>query len=88
MRAYRLLVESDSLEHSVYNICSGVPRLGYDFINLLAKEFNVELPGERAEGPSVVYGSYDRLKQTTGWTPEISIEQTIKDFAAWRKAQI
>lgn len=87
VRAYRLLAESDSLQYRTYNIASGAARLGYNIIQILAKEFDVELPGERIEGKSVIYGSAERLANDTGWATQIPIAQTIHDFAEWRKSQ-
>lgn len=89
VEAYALLALTgrENLHFDVYNISSGVPRLGYDVISLLAKEFGVELPGPRTEGGSIIYASHDRLTSDTGWSPRITIENTIKDFADWRKKQ-
>ncbi len=87
VRAYRLLAESDSLQYRTYNIASGAARLGYNIIQMLAKEFDMELPGTRTEGQSVIYGSAERLANDTGWATQIPIGQTIHDFAEWRKSQ-
>jgi GDP-4-dehydro-6-deoxy-D-mannose reductase len=87
VRAYRLLIEEESLNYQTYNIASGTAQLGYDVIDLLAKEFGVALPGERVEGQSVIYGSAERIANDTGWAAQIPIEQTIRDFAQWRKSQ-
>lgn len=85
-KAYAELATSNNLRHDIYNIASGTPRLSYDVISLLARELDVELPGPRTEGESVIYASHERLTADTGWQPSVPIEQTIKDFAAWKRA--
>ena len=31
-------------------------------------------------------GSYDALREATGWEPEIPLEQTLRDALAWWRA--
>ena len=90
VKAYWLLLDKE-LPYSVFNVCSGKP-VAID--NLLAMfqelvDTKVSIVSEqermRSYDVPVVKGSYDRLKEATGWTPSLSIRQTLHDvFEYWR----
>jgi len=76
----------------VYNVASGTPRtiqsLVEQLIALASVPIRVEIDPERyrpADVP-IIYGSAAKLKQDTGWEPEIPFEQTIQDVLdEWRQ---
>lgn len=88
VRAYSSLALAPKLNHHVYNVCSGKSRSGQEILELLLSamglsgEIKVETDQSliRPNDPMELYGSSDRLRSETGWTPSISLEQTIKDF--------
>jgi len=94
--AYQLLATAKpgSLKSGIYNVCSGQPLSGQRILDLLlerfkAKGLSVEVDQSRIrpDDPPVLYGDCTALKTDTGWHPTIAIDQTIADFAAWRRKQ-
>lgn len=90
VRAYRLLLEKGQ-SGEVYNVCSGQARSGHDILNgLLAvtdtkPEVKQDPAKMRPADNPLIYGSYQKLKDATGWQPEISIETTLADaMSDWR----
>ncbi|MBN1873669.1 MAG: GDP-mannose 4,6-dehydratase [Anaerolineae bacterium] len=75
----------------VYNIASGVPRTIQSLVDQLLSLATVDIRIERdtdryrpADVP-IIYGSADKLKQDTGWVPEIPFQQTVSDvLEEWR----
>lgn len=93
-RAYAELVACDrsKLHHTIYNVCSGESRKGSDILRLLAEAFDapdlktqVDPKRIRPNDCMDIYGSNRRLADDIGWKPEISVEQMVKDYAAWKK---
>jgi GDP-4-dehydro-6-deoxy-D-mannose reductase len=89
-RAYRLLIEK-GVSGEVYNICSGRALSGHEILEgivgvvgnspKIAKNPKLMRP---ADNP-VIYGNNNKLKEATGWQPEIDIKQTLTDVVAdWR----
>lgn len=75
-----------------YNICSGKARVIGDVLDLLlnsskAKEIKVEKDPMRMR-PSdvqVLHGDFSKIKEQTGWKPEIPFEKTMSDLLDyWR----
>jgi GDP-4-dehydro-6-deoxy-D-mannose reductase len=94
-RAYVELatVGAERLNHTIYNICSGVSTKGTTILDLLKESFGasdveVKVDQSRIRPHDVmdIYGSRDRLTQDTGWQPEISVEQMVQDYANWKKS--
>ena len=90
VRAYRLLLEADTLEHRVFNVCSGRSRSGQELLDVMADamgldELAVEVDPARLRpgDPREIVGSADRLRAATGWAPELDIPTSISDFVAW-----
>ncbi len=94
-RAYSELAtcaQSD-LKHDIYNICSGKSISGQEILKFLCEAFSVadlqtKIDPSRIRPNEVmdIYGSRERLTQDTGWQPEISVEQMVKDFVTWQKS--
>jgi GDP-4-dehydro-6-deoxy-D-mannose reductase len=83
----------ENLNHSLYNICSGVSTEGMQVLDLLKSAFDgndisVEVDQSRIRPNDVmdIYGSRDRLSSDTGWEPTISVKQMVNDYAAWKKS--
>lgn len=94
IRAYLALLEQGR-SGEIYNICSGVEYRVRDLIMQMAglAGVEVELVQEesrlrRAEQRRVV-GSSEKLKRETGWTPGISIMETLKGVLSdWEAREI
>jgi GDP-4-dehydro-6-deoxy-D-mannose reductase len=87
VRAYRLLVELGR-PGEVYNVCSGRGVSVQEIADqLLAR---ARRPIRLVSDPDLVrpvevprlVGSYERLRETTGWQPVIPLEQTLADVLA------
>lgn len=86
-RAYAELALAPSLEHDTYNICSGKSLSGETILAHLQEitgieDVKVEVDPARIRPNDIedIYGDVSRLNKELGWTPEIAIKQTIKDF--------
>lgn len=82
-----VLCDDSSINHDIYNICSGKSISGKKILELLSgsmgvKNLKVEVDPSRLRKNEVmdIYGSFDRLKKDVDWQPTISIDQTIRDF--------
>ncbi len=91
-RAYVELALADSLNYDLYNICSGQSTKGTDILDLLKKAFGasdveVKVDQSRIRPNDVmdIYGSRQRLTDDTGWEPQFSVEQMVRDYAAWKQ---
>jgi GDP-4-dehydro-6-deoxy-D-mannose reductase len=90
-RAYRGLVSKGKTQ-TPYNVCRGTAYRVGDLLQILLSLTNVGV--EVREDPArmrpsdnpVVLGSHDRLTRDTGWTPAISIEQTLADILDYWRA--
>lgn len=88
--AYRLLLEKGR-SGEVYNICSHKPVSGKAILDMILKAVGgnvkiVEDPARmRPADTPVIEGSYDKLRNDTGWEPRIVLEKTIQDVVDdWR----
>jgi GDP-4-dehydro-6-deoxy-D-mannose reductase len=87
-KAYADLAASETLEFDLYNICSSQSHAGQEILDIMATSMGLQDAVKvetdqsliRPTDPLDVYGSYDRLREETGWEPEIPLEQTIQDF--------
>jgi GDP-4-dehydro-6-deoxy-D-mannose reductase len=85
VRAYRLLAERG--EPGVYNVCSGRTASARELVELLGGEQEIDPSLMRAHEVMEVRGSFERLRAATGWEPEIPLERTLADTAAWWREQ-
>jgi len=93
VRAYGLVVTSDRAEQQIFNVCSGS---SYPISWLLdrmidAAGVNVEIridPGRfRPADANYIRGNNSKIKDVTGWRPEVPIETTLKDLVLfWENA--
>lgn len=87
-KAYVSLIDAPTLNHKLYNVCSGRSLSGSFILNILKSEFNAENLEVQVDKSKIrpndvenIYGSYQRLHKDTGWAPATDIEKTIRDFA-------
>ena len=88
-RAYRLLIERGR-SGTTYNVGSGIIRRSGDLLDLLmridgSRRAVIELRGGRKQDP---IADISRLQNTTGWRPEIPIEQTVEQTLQYWRRQI
>jgi GDP-4-dehydro-6-deoxy-D-mannose reductase len=88
VRAYRLLVER-GVPGEAYNVCSGrdvaIQEIADHYAGMATAEIRFELDPARLRPVDVpvVRGDNTKLCTTTGWAPELSLEQTLADVLAW-----
>jgi len=88
VRAYVAAAEAPP---GAYNVCSGRSVALGELVEMLGDCTSMEIRHEvdpariRPNDVKEIRGSAERLRRATGWTPEIPIEQTIRDaIEAWR----
>lgn len=85
VRAYRLLVERGE-PGEVYNVCSGrdlaIQELADHLVTLARRPITLETDESllRPVDLPVLRGDPSKLREATGWSPEIEIEQTLADL--------
>jgi GDP-4-dehydro-6-deoxy-D-mannose reductase len=78
----------------VYNLASGQPHKISAVLDMLLSFTNVNIRVEtdperyRPIDVPVVYGSAEKFYQLTGWVPEFSFEQTLKDTLDYWREQV
>ena len=93
VRAYRLLVENGDAGEA-YNVCSGTSVAVRDIVERI-----VEISGaglRLREDPDllrpvevpVLRGSNERLRSATGWSPSISLDDTLRDSLEWWRSHV
>jgi GDP-4-dehydro-6-deoxy-D-mannose reductase len=85
-RAYRLLATVPTLNHTIYNACSGRSVVGEEIVTTLLKvsgnEKMVVATDESKFRPTDdmdIFGDNSRLTEDTGWKPEKTLEKTLLD---------
>jgi GDP-4-dehydro-6-deoxy-D-mannose reductase len=92
VRAYRLL-GGDSLAGAC-NVCSGNAVSVAELLDMLRQvvereiDHVVDSARVRAHEVMEIRGSFERLRETTGWEPEIPLERTLADAVAWWRGQL
>jgi GDP-4-dehydro-6-deoxy-D-mannose reductase len=85
VRAYYLLLLNGK-SGEAYNICSGNGIVLKDLVSLIAKQVGVSVSTEinesfvRPRDNRIVIGSYEKIKNELGWSPEIKLNDTIHDI--------
>jgi GDP-4-dehydro-6-deoxy-D-mannose reductase len=90
VRAYRLLLEKGE-SGETYNICSGKAVSGQDIVDGLLKAAGSDVPLKqdpdkmRPSDNPVIYGDASKLRDATGWEPQIGLDTTLADVITdWR----
>jgi GDP-4-dehydro-6-deoxy-D-mannose reductase len=90
-RAYILAAERGA-PGQVYNIASGIPHTLRDMLQLMLDASGVQAEIRQDDSlwregePPLLIGDSTRLRHATGWTPEVSFEQSAVDtLAYWRE---
>jgi GDP-4-dehydro-6-deoxy-D-mannose reductase len=92
VRAYRMLAAAG--ESGVVNVCSGRSASARELIAALGRAAGVEIDHVvdqalvRAHEVMEIRGSAARLRELTGWEPEIPLETTLAESVAWWRAEI
>lgn len=78
-----------------YNICSGRTLRIADIVELLVRTANREITLEqesarlRSYEESIIWGDNQKLIETTGWAPTVSLQKSVSDtLEFWRKQAI
>jgi GDP-4-dehydro-6-deoxy-D-mannose reductase len=86
-RAYALLATAPQLTHKLYNVCSGKSISGQAILDAIiaqsGKQDVVVVPDPqriRPNDPAKIVGDNALLASETGWSPQITLTQTIKDY--------
>ena len=93
VRAYYLLLEK-GISGELYNVCSGVIRSIKDIINilsdLLSVHINIEVDKDkiRPGDNKVIIGDNSKITELTGWTPQISIYDSLSDIITYWKSEL
>jgi len=84
---YARLAVAPKLSHTLYNLCSGKSHSGLEILEMLKKamgkpnvQFEIDPALVRPTDVMDIYGDASRLRNELDWQPQISIEQTVKDF--------
>ncbi len=91
--AYELLATKGK-PGEVYNVCSGNPRSGEEILNILLENSSSEISTEpdpslmRPSDTPEIYGDPAKLKNDTGWEPQLSLEQTLKETLEYWRSQV
>jgi GDP-4-dehydro-6-deoxy-D-mannose reductase len=91
VRAYWLLA-CVGIPGTVYNVCSGKATTVERLLELMSQisgrcpEIKVAAERVRASDPSMCYGDAGRLHEATGWSPEFSLEASLRDMMNERRA--
>jgi len=92
VRAYVMLLERGAT--GTFNACSGRPVPLRALVDGLSEHARIpvrtEVDETRLRGTEVtsLYGSPQRLRESTGWRPELSLSQTLGDLLEWWREKV
>ncbi len=92
VRAYIALTESGEAGQ-VYNVCSGRSYSVEELLGILAKvggvsvEVAIDPARIRRNDVPEMLGSYARLAEATGWSPQIDMRSSLEDLLEWYTAR-
>jgi len=87
--AYVKIATAPTLQHPLYNVCSGKSTSGKELLDLLKQmiekpdvEFEIDPALVRPTDIMDIYGDSSRLQQELDWHPTYTLKQTIGDFVS------
>jgi GDP-4-dehydro-6-deoxy-D-mannose reductase len=87
VKAYCKLALTETLEHSVYNLCTDVSVSGSEIFNELKSvmkldgvSYEIDQSLVRPTDAKDIVGDSSRLRDELGWEPQIDLRQTVVDF--------
>lgn len=87
--AYLRLCTQPTLDRRTFNVASGTARPGREVLAALCGALGIEVPEAivdparvRPNDPASIAGDATRLREATGWAPERTFEESIRDFVA------
>jgi dTDP-L-rhamnose 4-epimerase len=91
-RACRLALETPAAAGRAYNISSGVPmtvkEVAERTVRALGSEIEPEITGRyRAGDIRHCFADISMAREALGWEPQVSLENGLKDLAAWIEGQ-
>jgi GDP-4-dehydro-6-deoxy-D-mannose reductase len=90
VKAYCLLLEK-SAPGELYNICSGTGRSIKEIINILSNLLGIQIEIEidkekiRPNDNKIIIGDNTKIIEKTGWHPQISFEDSLRDIIIYWK---
>jgi GDP-4-dehydro-6-deoxy-D-mannose reductase len=93
VKAYYLLFK-EGRKGEIYNICSGrgviLEDIIYKMSELLGMKIQIEVDPQliRPSDNKKIIGSYQKIKNELGWTPEISIEKSLSDVIQYWQTKL
>lgn len=84
VRAYRMLI-TDGIAGEAYNVCSGidvsVEEIAHRLLELAGADLKLEVDPalKRPVDIPVLRGDNTRIREATGWTPSLSLDDTLRD---------
>jgi len=92
VKAYYYIMNKEKSDQ-VYNICSGEKRRISELLDILlsiSKRNDIKVKVDRSKfrliDVRMIYGDNSKLKKQTGWSPDYSIEDSLRDtLVYWRK---
>ncbi len=85
VRAYKMIMDKGS-PGETYNVCSGTTTGLREIVEMFRKAAGVEVSVEsdnekiRSNDSDIVWGSPSKIRERTGWIPEIPMVKTIQDM--------
>lgn len=92
VKAYVALIEK-GVGGERYNLCSGKAVQIEELVEILLSfsrkkiEHMIDQTKVRPTDMPILYGTYDKMHQLTGWAPEIPLKQTLQDSLDWWRSQ-
>jgi GDP-4-dehydro-6-deoxy-D-mannose reductase len=92
VRAYRMLAARG--EPGLFNVCSGRTASARELLEALGRVAGVAIQHEideslvRKHDVAEIRGDARALREATGWTPAIALEQTLADTVAWWRERL
>ncbi len=87
-------VAAAALDGGVFNVCSGRATTVTELVTMVSAAAKIPVHHEvdperlRANEAAVLYGSSEKLRMSTDWTPVIPLEQTVAEAVEWWREEL